>query len=89
MKVLTVLLPWTISPCACIIDEGGNLQQEDFPLQVLSLDADSQPLRQPESLFQLPAYKRHGNVFWRDYWTANAALEVRLSQTLIDCRKPL
>ena len=47
-------------------------------MQVLLLDADCQPLRQPETLFSLPAYREHGNAFWRDYWTANAAAEVCL-----------
>ena len=42
------------------------------------LDCDSLPLLNPDNLFNLPAYRTHGNVFWPDYWTANSALEVRL-----------
>ena len=35
--------------------------------QVLLLDADSQPLVNPESLFELPAYRMHGSQFWPDF----------------------
>ena len=54
-------------------------------MQVLLLDADSQPLKKPDTLFELPAYKQHGNLFWRDYWTANAALEVKICQVPAKC----
>lgn len=62
--------------------EWIQLQYKTHNIQVLLLDADCQPLRQPEALFELPAYKEHGNVFWADYWTANSAPEVHSSITL-------
>lgn len=37
-------------------------------LQVLLLDADSQPLTDPLQLFESDAFKRHGSAFWPDYW---------------------
>ena len=37
-------------------------------LQVLLLDADSQPLLDPASLFELDTFQKYGNIFWPDYW---------------------
>ena len=34
--------------------------------EVLALDADSYPVRNPEYLFDLPAYRQHGAIFWPD-----------------------
>ena len=45
-------------------------------LQVLMIDSDNQLLGNPDDLFNLPEYAAHGAVFWPDYWTARAALEV-------------
>ena len=45
--------------------------------QVLMIDSDNQPLTRPEDLFDLREYKANGAVFWPDYWTAGAALEVQ------------
>ena len=56
-----------------------------YTLQVLLLDADSQPLRQPDAFFELEEYKKHGNVFWADYWTANSAAEVGRYVLITDC----
>lgn len=36
--------------------------------QVLLLDADSQPLLDPASLFELDSFRQNGNIFWPDYW---------------------
>jgi hypothetical protein len=40
-------------------------------MQVLVLDSDSLPLVNPETLFESTSYKKHGNLFWPDYWDAN------------------
>ena len=37
-------------------------------MQVLLLDADSQPLKNPESIMQSPYFQAHGNIFWPDFW---------------------
>jgi hypothetical protein len=42
--------------------------------EVLLLDADSYPTRAPEFLFDLPAYREHGAVFWPDGPAANGLL---------------
>ena len=47
-------------------------------LQVLLLDADSQPLLDPASLFELESFTQNGNIFWPDYW-AEGFSEVSLS----------
>lgn len=39
-------------------------------MQVLFLDSDNYPLLNPSSLFNADAYKKHGNLFWADYWCA-------------------
>ncbi len=41
------------------------LQQCSFQ-EVLLLDADSYPVRNPEFLFDWPQYRKHGAVFWPD-----------------------
>ena len=42
----------------------------NFQLQVLMLDSDNLPLVNPETLFESKGYKKHGNLFWPDYWDA-------------------
>ena len=37
--------------------------------QVLFLDSDSLPLLDPSLAFDTPEYRRHGNLFFPDYWT--------------------
>eukprot|EP00048_Salpingoeca_helianthica_P014623 m.222633 g.222633 ORF g.222633 m.222633 type:complete len:855 (-) comp16071_c1_seq1:21-2585(-) len=41
--------------------------------EVLMLDADNSPIRDPSYLFDCPEYRRTGAVFWPDYWTTNTA----------------
>lgn len=36
--------------------------------EVLFMDADNIPLRNPAELFELKEYKDHGAVFWPDFW---------------------
>ncbi|KAI8813111.1 alpha-mannosyltransferase, partial [Cladochytrium replicatum] len=36
--------------------------------EVLSLDADVMPIRNPDYLFQYPDFKEDGAIFWPDYW---------------------
>jgi hypothetical protein len=36
--------------------------------EVLLLDADNCPVRDPAFLFDSPQYRRHGAVFWPDFW---------------------
>ncbi|EFJ43610.1 hypothetical protein VOLCADRAFT_96259 [Volvox carteri f. nagariensis] len=43
-----------------------------FREQVLMLDADSLPLKNPETLFEDPRFVKHGSLFWPDAWTAQA-----------------
>eukprot|EP00854_Cymbomonas_tetramitiformis_P009180 gene9180-10880_t len=38
--------------------------------EVLFLDADSMPIRDPTYLFSIPQYKQTGAVFWPDFWNA-------------------
>ena len=37
-------------------------------LQVLMLDADNLPLRNPEALFETREYRRSGTLFFSDWW---------------------
>ncbi len=48
-------------------------------MQILFLDADSQPLVHPETLFDQSAYIEHGSFFWPDY---TAAFEEAVSNLL-------
>ena len=41
--------------------------------QVLLLDADSQPLKDPATLFDLASFQEHGNLFWSDFWSEGFA----------------
>ena len=34
--------------------------------EILCLDSDNIPLRDPSTLFAWPSYQQHGNVFWSD-----------------------
>ena len=34
--------------------------------EVLCLDSDNIPLRDPSSLFEIESYQQHGNIFWSD-----------------------
>ena len=36
--------------------------------QVIFLDADSNPLQDPEVLFHTTIYRKYGNIFWNDFW---------------------
>ena len=45
--------------------DGSNLS---FGIQVLLLDADSQPLINPEAFFETDAFREHGNLLWSDFW---------------------
>lgn len=38
--------------------------------RALLLDADCAPLRDPTYLFECEAFRRHGNVFWPDFWSS-------------------
>ncbi len=38
------------------------------PLQVLMLDADNLPLRNPEALFETREFRRSGTLFFSDWW---------------------
>jgi alpha 1,2-mannosyltransferase len=40
--------------------------------EVLFLDADNIPLRDPAFLFDEPAYKQHGLLMWPDFWRSQA-----------------
>ena len=42
--------------------------QETDAVQVLLLDGDNLPLRNPEALFESPEYKMLGNLFFPDFW---------------------
>ena len=47
------------------------IHSKDFTaLQVLFLDADSQPLVDPENIFSQSAFQDHGSLFWPDYQAA-------------------
>ena len=37
-------------------------------MQVLMLDSDNLPLRDPEYLFRAPEYQAGGALFWSDWW---------------------
>ena len=39
--------------------------------EVLVLDSDNVPLRDPAFLFDSMEYRAHGNLFWPDFWTHN------------------
>jgi hypothetical protein len=41
--------------------------------QVLLLDADNVPVRNPEYLFEAPPFRNHGAVFWPDFGRSNRA----------------
>jgi alpha 1,2-mannosyltransferase len=41
--------------------------------EVLLLDADNSPLRNPAYLFELDEYKQMGAIFWPDYWTTSSS----------------
>jgi len=44
--------------------------------QVLLLDADNQPLRNPEPLFDAEPFRRTGGMFWPDWCRPGAELSV-------------
>ena len=37
--------------------------------EILFLDADNIPLRNPDYLFESEVYKKNGAILWPDYWT--------------------
>lgn len=42
--------------------------------EIVYIDVDSFPLEKPESLFKLPEYIEHGNIFWPDLWRGKSHL---------------
>ena len=44
--------------------------------EVLFLDADNVPVRNPEYLFELPEYVEHGAIFWPDYGRLSRSREI-------------
>ncbi len=60
--------------------------------EVLLLDSDSLPLRDPAALFASPQYLRDGNLFWPDVWRgwvgqgAYSLLGLNSSKTQVGCR---
>lgn len=43
-------------------------------VQVIMLDADNTPLKNPEVLFESKEYREGGNLFWPDWWDAQGWL---------------
>lgn len=43
-------------------------------LQVVMLDADNTPLKNPEVLFESKEYQEGGNLYWPDWWDAGSWL---------------
>ena len=41
--------------------------------EVLSLDSDIVSVRNPDFLFESKLYKKHGSVFWMDFWNSSSA----------------
>ena len=39
--------------------------------EILFLDSDNFPLRDPTYLFETDAYKATGSIFWKDFWAAS------------------
>lgn len=37
--------------------------------EVVILDSDCLPLRDPSWMFSAPQYQQHGNLFWPDFWS--------------------
>ena len=60
---------------------GSRSSQQRNAEQVLLLDADNQPLRNPEPLFDAEAFRSTGGLFWPD-WCASS----RLTQSAMDMR---
>ena len=55
----------------------------------LLLDADCGVLgRNPESLFNDPAYKQSGNIFWPDYWTSAELVRPWMIGCFCDAQMP-
>ena len=50
-------------------------------MQVLLLDGDNLPLRNPEALFESPEYKTLGNLFFPDFWNGVNDLSQRMLMT--------
>ncbi len=57
----------TAAMCAMHCNHYHNIQCCTLA-QVLLLDADSMPLRDPTHLFQAAAFVEHGSLFWPDFW---------------------
>lgn len=45
--------------------------QLDCVLQVILVEADSLPLRNPEDLFETAVFKQHGSLYWPGHWSAS------------------
>ena len=54
--------PWS-GECVLIAD-----LQLECVLQVILVEADSLPLRDPEELFETAVFKQHGSLFWPGHW---------------------
>ena len=39
-------------------------------MQVILIEADSLPLRNPEDLLETQQFKEHGSLFWPGHWSA-------------------
>ena len=52
------------------MDQGDRVSA----VQVIMLDADNTPLKNPEVLFDSKAYKEGGNLYWPDWWDAQGWL---------------
>ena len=43
--------------------------------EILMIDADNVPIKNPEFLFSSEMYVEHGAIFWQDYWLQSSAPE--------------
>ena len=48
--------------------------------EVLMVDADCAPLRDPTFLFDSPEFEKFGNVFWPDYWVSSELVRPLVAQ---------
>ena len=60
--------------------------------EIIGLDSDVMPVRDPSYLFETEVYKRTGQIFWPDWWkthrstTSNHPSNIQLSVGSPDCR---
>jgi hypothetical protein len=81
--------------------KGAAILFSEFD-QVLYLDSDNLPVRDPTFLFDSPAYKHTGAIFWKDFWKTHPSnpiwkifgvpcrneFEQESGQLLVDKRRP-